>query len=292
MLAALVAALALTVAVLTGPTAEPRWGSIAGTAVPASTTASTPPKTWRPSPEPEIVLSLPGVYTVKLADHPLLVNGVSLPDVTCELPRFGRDVASLRAYYTPLRDCLDSAWLPALRAAGLPWTSPIMNMAEHPGEVFCGDFEDGEFTAAYCPDGEMMFFPVDRLIKVDRGGPAVHLGVFAHEYAHHVQATTGLLEAAFVQEDQVGADSPRGQEISRRTELQADCFAGLFLAAAAGRGAISRQLADAAVAGFRYGSLPKTHGTSAHQHSWARRGYQQRTTAACNTWAAPASEVR
>lgn len=291
MLAALGVALVLTVALLTGPTAETKWGSIAGTPVPAST-SGTAPATWRPAPEPEIVLEIPGAYTVKLADHPLMVNEVMLPDVTCELPPFGRDVASLRAYYTPLRDCLDSAWLPALRTAGLPWSSPTMNMAEHPGEVFCGDFEDAEFTAAYCPDGEMMFFPVDRLIKVDRGRPAAHLGIFAHEYAHHVQATTGLLEAAFLHEEKVGFDSPQGHEASRRTELQADCFAGLFLAAAAGRGSISRKLADDAVSGFRYGSLPKTHGTSAHQLAWARKGYHQRSTAACNTWAAPASEVR
>jgi predicted metalloprotease len=211
--------------------------------------------------------------------------------VTCELPPFGRDEARLRAYYLPLRDCLDTAWHTALDSAGMPWSSPSVNLSDHPGAAFCGDFEDTDFTAAYCHDSETIFVPVGRLTKVDRGGSAVHLGVFAHEYGHHVQASVGILEAAFQREDRVGPDSPQGQELSRRVELQVDCFAGLFLAAAAGRGDISRRLADSAVNSFRLGALAKTHGPGSRQHTWARRGYEGKTTAACNTWAAPVAEV-
>lgn len=296
MLAALGAALVLTTVALSAPATVDR--TIAGSAlpvadaVPSGSTTSTPqPKTWRPSKVPS-TSEAPAQYFVKLEDHPLLTGGVRLPQVTCTMPRFGRDEARLRAYYIPLRDCLDDAWRTALTGAGLRWSSPRMNLAEHPGEVFCGDFEAADFTAAYCPDSEMIFLPIDRLTRVDRGSAAVHLGVFAHEYAHHVQATVGILEAAYQREDQLGRDTADGEELSRRTELQADCFAGLFLAAAAGRGSISRHLAESAVNTFRYGTLAKTHGPGSRQHAWARRGYEQRTAAACNTWAAPASEVR
>ena len=295
MLAALSVALVLTIVTVSGPTAASR--SIAGTALPAgvvsdagvAATSGTPSTEAAPSPAPR---QPPSRYFVKLEDHPLLVGGIALPELTCSLPRFGRDESRLRAYYLALRECVDTGWRTALTEAGLKWSSPTMNLASNPGEVFCGDFDEEDFTAAYCPDSEMIFLPVDRVTKVDRGSPAVHLGVFAHEYAHHVQATVGILEAAYQREDHVGRDSDDGQELSRRTELQADCFAGLFLAAAAGRGDISRQLAEAAINTFRYGALARTHGAGSRQFAWARAGFQGQNTAACNTWAAPADQVR
>src|SRR5215207_3414242 len=203
MLAALAAALVLMIATLSGP---PAGRTIAGTALPAAhpagSTAGDPlPKRWQPSGTPQPSARL---YVVKLEDHPLLTGNVRLPPVACQLPRFGRDEARLRAYYVPVRDCLDEAWRAALSAAGLPWSSPKMNLANNPGEVFCGDFDSADFTAAYCPDSEMIFLPVDRITRVDRGSPAVHLGVLAHEYGHHVQASVGILEAAYQREDKVG----------------------------------------------------------------------------------------
>jgi uncharacterized protein len=288
-LAALAAALLLTVAALAAPTAVNRPVSIAGTAFPAETAISSPPPP--PSTAPVAPQHTTGRYQLKLEDHPLLVDAIPLPRATCELPQFGRDEAKLRAYYLRLRDCLDTAWRAALAAADMPWSTPSLNLDNHPGEAFCGNFDEADFTAAYCPDSEMIFLPVNRLTKVDRGGSAVHLGVFAHEYAHHIQASVGILEAAYHREDKVGRDSPQGQELSRRTELQADCFAGLFLAAAAGRDSISRQLAESAINSFRYGALAKTHGLGSRQHAWARRGYEGRTTAACNTWSATPAEV-
>lgn len=289
-LVALVAALVLTVAVLAAPTVANRQ-LVEGTALPAATAASPSPTTGQPSTSQVTPQQPASRYQVKLDDHPLLVEGVPLPPVTCELPPFGRTEAKLRAYYLPLRDCVDTAWRAALTTAGMPWTSPSINVADHPGAAFCGNFEESNFTAAYCPDSETIFMPVSRLTRVDRGASAVHLGVFAHEYGHHVQASVGILEAAYQREDQAGQDSPRGQELSRRIELQADCFAGLFLAAAAGRGDISRRQAESAVNSFRYGALAKTHGPGSRQHAWARRGFEGKTTAACNTWAAPAAEV-
>jgi uncharacterized protein len=288
-LAALAAALVLTVVMLAAPAAANRPRVIEGTALPAAT--SPPATPGDPSNVPVTPQQPAGRYQLKLADHPLLVEGVSLPPVACELPQFGRNEAKLRAYYLPLRDCLDTSWRAALATAGMPWTSPSINVADHPGTAFCGNFEESNFTAAYCPDSETIFLPVSRLTGVDRGGSAVHLGVLAHEYGHHIQASIGILEAAYQREDQAGQDTPRGQELSRRIELQADCFAGLFLAAAAGRGDISRRLAESAVNSFRLGALAKTHGSGSRQHAWARRGFEGRTTAACNTWAAPASEI-
>jgi uncharacterized protein len=244
---------------------------------------SAPPST---SPEQQPVY--------RLADHPLLVPGVKVVDTPCKLPVFRRDTAGLRAYYTALIGCLDAAWRPVLIDGQMPHRTPPSNLAEHPGQTGCGnpdEGEGGEFTALYCPADETLYLPVDRLKAVDRGGPSSHLAVLAHEYGHHVQQLSGLLGAAADERDKAGEDTPAGQEVTRRIELQANCFAGLFLAAVATHGSISRSLASQAVADFRNGGLPDTHGSRTHQATWASRGYQQRTTAACNTWSAPAKDV-
>lgn len=281
----------LVLGVVTGvaaATVAQRMLAVEGLAVPAVDHRPTEPQRLPTEQEPEIRRVL------KLADHPILAAGVTLPEVTCELPRFRRDVASLRQYYGSLVDCLDTAWHPVLSAGKMPAGRPMLNLAEHPGETGCGNPDEdgeGEFTALYCPADETLYLPVDRLKEVDGGSASSHLAIVAHEYAHHVQEQSGMLLASAEEIDDAGAGTPAGQELSRRIELQANCFAGLFLAAAAGQGSISRNLADQAVGDFRHGGLHDTHGNKANQAEWARRGYRQGTLAACNTWAAPADEV-
>lgn len=262
--------------------------TIAGQARPA---VVTPPATeWEAPP----VSTTPPVRPVsRLADHPLLAAGVVLPATTCELPRFRRDLASLRGYYGAFLLCLDATWHPVLSAGRMPAASPSVNLAEHPGDTACGNPEDraGDFTALYCPADETLYLPVDRLKEVDGGKASSHLAIIAHEYGHHVQELSGLLRAATDRLDDVGSDTPAGREVSRRIELQANCFAGLFLAAVAGRGAITRGLAGQAVADFRNGGLSDTHGSRAHQASWALAGYEGAAAASCNTWAAAPADV-
>ena len=133
---------------LAAPAAINRQLMVEGKALPAATATDPPPPAAQP-PTTQVMPQQPaGRYQVKLADHPLLVEGVPLPPVACELPPFGRTEAKLRAYYLPLRDCLDTAWRGALATGGMPWTSPSINVADHPGAAFCGNFEESNFTAA------------------------------------------------------------------------------------------------------------------------------------------------
>ena len=263
--------------------------AVDGVALPAGT-ASQPATGWELPPTSTVA---PVRQVLLLADHPLLAAGVALPATTCRLTRFRRDVPSLRLYYSGLMDCLDATWHPVLIGAAVPASSPSINLAEHPGNTGCGNPEErsGDFTALYCPADETLYLPVDRLKEVDGGRASSHLAILAHEYGHHVQELSGLLLAASEQLDDVGADTPAGREVSRRIELQANCFAGLFLAAVAGRGPVTRGLADQAVADFRNGGLSDTHGSRTHQAGWARTGYRGGTTAACNTWSAAPDEV-
>jgi predicted metalloprotease len=289
-LVVLLAMLAAVAAVQAGT--RPR--AIEGLALPATAatadgpaTLAVPPVVTPATPRPRAVYLL--------ADHPLLAAGVALSATTCTLPPFRRDTASLNAYYLAFVACMDATWQPVLAARGMPFQPPKVNVAVHPGQTECGDLdadeEVGEFTALYCPADETLYLPVDRLKRVDHGQASSHLAVVAHEYSHHVQELSGLLGAAAEATGKAGENTPAGNEVTRRTELEANCFAGLFLAAAAGRGSISKTLAEQSVGEFRNGALPQTHGSPAHQAFWAKQGYLERTTAVCNTWSASTNSV-
>ena len=62
------------------------------------------------------------------------------------------------------------------------------------------------------------------------GGPLAEAYILAHEYGHHVQNLTGVLRSA-------NRDTgPQGGQV--RVELQADCYAGLWVGRAVDTGFI------------------------------------------------------
>jgi hypothetical protein len=86
-------------------------------------------------------------------------------------------------------------------------------------------------------------------------------------------------------------NAPEYLELTRRMELQADCFSGMFISAISGRGSISKNLGTSASGAFRSSVADKTHGSVKHQIQWGTAGVKQNNTSACNTWLAPAGEI-
>ncbi|MFA4051321.1 hypothetical protein ONA88_19325 [Mycobacteroides chelonae] len=90
-----------------------------------------------------------------------------------------------------------------------------------------------------------------------------------------------------------GVDSPLGLELSRRLELQAQCFSGMFLGSRRG-GTITQQELDLAWNDQDRGDgqqPTRDHGSNQHAEAWWRHGSLKNRLWECNTWLADSSAV-
>lgn len=148
----------------------------------------------------------------------------------------------------------------------------------------------------YCPEDEKVYLDLaffqDLTTKFGAQGGSLAEGyVIAHEYGHRVQHLLGQLG----QSTQTGAQSQ-----SVRVELQADCYAGVWVNHAVDTGYLVQPTqAEVAQAIDAAGSVGDdriqqktqgqvtpdsfTHGTSAQRQKWFQTGYSTGDPARCDT---------
>jgi len=136
--------------------------------------------------------------------------------------------------------------------------------------------------------------------RLGAGGDFAAAYVIAHEIAHHVQNELGILDQ--VNRARAQASEAQSNALSVRTELQADCFAGVWAKAAQEqfdsleRGDIGEAMNAAAQIGDDTlqrdaGQVVRphtfTHGTAEQRQRWFIRGYESGDIASCDTFNAP-----
>ncbi len=231
-------------------------------------------------------------------NNPLLADpGSPLSPARCGYAPWSTQVDAARKFFESAATCLEQAWKPVLASAKLPFTEPKLKVtASTAGITTPCTGSSSNFAAFYCGADQTIYLPISQLQTEMFGNHwEIYLSVFAHEYGHHVQAQSGILTAANRQRRDAGPKTAQGLEISRRIELQANCFDGMYLSASAGGGSLSStQSGNARDDAYGRGDAPgdmRDHGTARHMGDWFSTGFDRNKTAQCNTFTAPAGEV-
>ena len=162
----------------------------------------------------------------------------------------------------------------------------------------CG-FASSQVGPFYCPRDKQVYIDLGFFDELQSrfgagGGPFAQAYVIAHEYGHHVQNLLGVL-------DRIGNDRQGPQSLAVRSELQADCYAGVWAANAVETQLIEEltqadinegldaatAIGDDRIQEQTQGQVnPEnwTHGSSEQRRRWFSRGYEEKRPAVCDTF--------
>ncbi|MEO3760373.1 neutral zinc metallopeptidase [Mycobacterium sp. B14F4] len=232
-------------------------------------------------------------------------QGVETPGFDLSQCRTGADANAIpECRVVATGNSVDAVWEQLLPGQ---YTRPKMEIFRNDVGTRCGP-ATSDVGPFYCPVDQTAYFDVGFFDVLrdqfgSSGGPLAQEYVVAHEYGHHVQNLTGALQNS----QGPGAAGPTGGGV--RTELQADCYAGVW----AHYAAITKQegtdvtflqpltdkdIADALSAAASVGDdriqeqatgrvNPEawTHGSAEQRQKWFTEGYRTGDPNACDTFA-------
>jgi predicted metalloprotease len=194
---------------------------------------------------------------------------------------------------------VDDVWTGVFQGEGKTYTPPAgVVLYDQSTGTGCG-LGQAAMGPFYCPQDRKVYLDLSFWQELESqfgaGGEAARAYVIAHEIGHHVQNLTGGMDASRGQ----GAESG-----SVRTELQADCYAGIW-AGKVGQvtgGQVSldpKDIEDGLRAASAVGDdtlqkrsqgrvMPETftHGTSEQRMRWFQTGVRSGDPGACDTFKA------
>lgn len=201
----------------------------------------------------------------------------------------------LVAHLQQISDCLYTLNAPALAAEQITLTRPKVAGFEVQARTACGTHSRYAF---YCPEDQTIY--VD--LRSDEG-PVFYgnsrygyLTLISHEFGHHLQLVGGVTRDYADQLER--ADPRQREELSRRFELQATCFSGVFY------GAVWESVGGGQATYDEIGGYfdthnddltgEGTHGSARAMRTWFAAGFNHDWNAyqRCNTWTAAAESVR
>ncbi len=230
-------------------------------------------------------------------------QGVDAPGFDLSQCKTGEDANNIvQCRVVATGNSVDGVWEQLMQG----YTRPHVRLFSGQVDTGCGP-ATSDVGPFYCPVDQTAYFDTDFFDVLrdqfgSSGGPFAQEYVVAHEFGHHVQNLQGVLGRA--QQDPQGATGG-----GVRTELQADCYAGVW----AHYAAITKQegtdvpfleplsdkdIADALSAASSVGDdriqeaatgrvNPEswTHGSSEQRQKWFTVGYQTGDPAKCDTFA-------
>lgn len=241
-----------------------------------------------------------------LVANALYDQAVEVP-TNCTLGRINIETISeqdLQEHLNLLTGCLMMVWQEPMERAGFLMPRPPISTYSQPITTACGEAET--LNAFYCAGDQRIYYATDMHHAFYRFNPEVVSNAFlvdfviGHEFAHAIQGRTGILISYAVLRQQVESEAVQ-LELGRRSELQADCLAGVFVNAVgqasqlteaerAGLSAVAEALGDDSLTGDP--TFVADHGTGKARQTWSGIGLGTNAAGACNTWTPPADQVR
>ncbi|WP_454777903.1 KPN_02809 family neutral zinc metallopeptidase [Georgenia muralis] len=223
----------------------------------------------------------------------------------CQSGEDANEFTDCRMIYTA--DALDQYWGAALpEQADIEYQMPGFELFENSVSTGCGNATSavGPF---YCPPDASVFLDMGFFDQLEsqlgaENAPLAQMYIVAHEWGHHIQNQQGTMSTI----DRQGT-GPESDGV--RLELQADCYAGMWVGQAATvvdpdsgatflepptRDQVNDALDAAAAVGddrIQAGAGQEvdphtwTHGSAEQRQRWFVTGYEQGSMAACDTFA-------
>jgi predicted metalloprotease len=206
-----------------------------------------------------------------------------------------------RAFLHAVFADLEALWQREFHGAGLTYRPARLTVFAQQVHTACGT-QSASVGPFYCPASFGVYLDPAFFVALShhagvRLGDVAQAYVVGHEVGHHVQTLLGIThqKAAADHQDPAGANAR-----SVRFELQADCFAGVWMHSVYRRGQLTdADLQDALNAAAVVGddfqrnaageARPRedwTHGSSAQRQYWLTRGFEAGRPDACDTFTA------
>jgi predicted metalloprotease len=245
-------------------------------------------------------LGLLGLYLISMllgVDPRQVVDTAAPAEQTQQVSGGPRADDASYAFARKIVGSAEDVWKPLLEARGVTFAPATFTAYDSATQTGCGE---GESSAGpfYCPGDNHIYLDLSFFSELSSrfGAPGefAQAYVIAHEYGHHIQTLLGTMQEH--QDGQTGAGSN-----SVRTELQADCYAGVWAFHANAQfhilqaGDVDGGLRAASAVGDD--TLEKqsqgyvvpdsfTHGTSAQRTRWFKRGIARGAIDDCDTFGA------
>jgi len=205
------------------------------------------------------------------------------------------------AFVDVVSTSVDDVWAGIFQQQGERYTPPKVVLYSQGTPTGCGAGQ-AAMGPFYCPNDQKVYLDLsfwnELAERFGAQGEAARAYVIAHEIGHHIQNLTGQMPKA----ERMGAKGADSGSV--RLELQADCYAGVWVARAGqvSSGQVSLDPKDVedglrAAAAVGDDTLQKqtqgrivpdafTHGSSEQRMRWFQRGVKSGDPGSCDTFSA------
>lgn len=197
-------------------------------------------------------------------------------------PKVPAGTAAARAYFARGVDCMMARYGPVVKSAtGRPLARP--NVQFHTSSVTTPCGSDDGAVPFYCSANQTIYVNPTSLDRYDNQVRLGGVDVIFHEFAHHVQHSLGILRAARA------AGVEDSDQVSRRIELQADCFTWVQETQLSRPAWTERDRKE--FDRWLSHDQDAQHGRASSYQYWFARVRGKGDLALCNTWVAPTDKV-